>query len=35
VHVARAGRFLVGAVRFEDLAAAMGLVDLLAERIGR
>jgi hypothetical protein len=35
VHVARTGRFLVGAVRFEDLSAAKGLVGLLAERIGR
>lgn len=35
VHVARAGRFLVGAVRSGNLTAAKGLVDLLAEGIGR
>ncbi len=35
VRVSRAGRFLVGAVRVKDPAAAERLVDLLAERIGR
>jgi hypothetical protein len=33
VHVARSGRFLVGAVRFGDLSAAKKLVDLLTKEI--
>lgn len=35
VHVAKAGRFLAGAVRFKDPSAAQRLVDRLAGRIRR
>lgn len=35
VHVARSGRFLVGAVRFMDPAAAERLVDRMAKGLGR
>jgi len=35
VHMAQAGRFLVGAVRFRDLSAAKQLVDRLTKKIGR